>query len=135
MLLEAATKTLTQLVRAGGGLGEALQQVAKIEASAGREDWRLFSLPKIFENFQRTLAILAGGEYLVGFHKIDQVMRYGLLFGAWNFRRADIESTINLGGIAHQDLAVQLAGKSDPQRRLARRGRPEHDNQRRCDSI
>ena len=51
-------------------------------------------------------AIFAGGKKFVGFNEVNQMMCDSLLFGERNLRRADIEVTVNLGGIADENFAV-----------------------------
>ena len=94
--LNAFTQSCTQFFGSRWRIGKAFQQRAQIEAGACGQDRQLAAVPEIFEHGQCVPPVIAGGENLRWLDEIDQMVRNSVLLGGRNFRRADVEVTVDL---------------------------------------
>src|SRR5580658_878466 len=110
-------------------IGETFEQRAQIQARASGQNRQLAAARKIFKPRQSKPPVIAGGENVGWFDEIDQMVGNSLLLSRRNFRRADVEVTIDLRGIADEDFGVKLLGERDAECGLPGGGGPQDNGE------
>ena len=95
-LLGAAAEAVAEFFGARGGVGEAFEEGAEVEARACGEDGEFRAAAEIVEGEEGVAAVVAGGEDFVGLDEVDEVMRDALLVARRDLRGADVEVAIDL---------------------------------------
>ncbi len=129
MELGVATEAGAQIFGTGWRVGQSFDKRAEIQAGPCREDGELGASAEIIENDEGRTAIVSGSEDFVRLDEVDEMMPDALLFSRRNFRCADVEMTINLGGIADEDFATEFTGQGNAQGRFSGSGGAENDDQ------
>ena len=95
-VLGAATESVAEFFGARGGVGEAFEEGAEVEARAGGEDGEFRAAAEIVEGQEGVAAVVAGGEDFVGLDEVDEMMRDVALVALRDLRGADVEVAIDL---------------------------------------
>ena len=82
----------------------------------------------LFDPLIRCSGPVCCGEIHQWRNKVDQVMRNATTFLHRNFGGGDLDSLVNLNGVAVYDLAVKAQGQFDSQRALAGSGGTDYGN-------
>src|SRR3984957_15828904 len=127
----AGTQAVADFFGTFGRVGEAFEQGAEIEAGAGGDDGKFFAAAQIVQDFEGAATIFSGGEDFFRIEQVDQMVGDALLFGWRNLSGTDVEVTVELGGIADENFAVEFLGELEAQRGFAGGGGAENYDQRR----
>lgn len=126
---ESAQAASKRFMPAGSGR-EPVEQRAQIKAGAASDDRKSLPPADFVQNLPRAAGVRAGGKLTIKAHDVDKVVgdavprRHGKLGGP------DIQSSINLNGIAAEDFSLKRFGEKERQLALAGACWPEHRNQR-----
>lgn len=86
-------------------VGEAIQQSPQVKASAPDNYRQMMALRDFPKDSTRDAGVLTCGVTVRRVEHVQQMVRYSPAFGRRRFGRADMEPTVQLEGIAIDDLA------------------------------
>jgi hypothetical protein len=95
------------------------EQGLQIEAGSAADDRELAALRNVGKNTLRLTSKFACAENLIGFERVQQMVRDAAPFGGCDLCGADIHMPVNLKGIAVYDFPLEGFGEMDGQSALA----------------
>ena len=126
----AGFQARAQFLRARRGVGKTFEQSAQIQPGPDGQDGKPRALAQVFQDGNRSRAVFARREWETRVHQVQQVMRNAAAFFERGLGRANIETAIDLRGIAGQDIALQFAGQRHGERGFAGSRRTHNGNER-----
>ncbi len=104
---------------------QAARQRAIVEAGAAHEERQSVPRMDVADRGSSVAGILRGRILRGRLDDVDEMVRDTTLFGQWDLVGADVESTIDRGRIAIDDLAATALGERESECALPRRGRTQ----------
>jgi hypothetical protein len=117
-------------VRPSGRCKQTRQKNPKVEPGPPDHKRQPLATADLIEDFFRLPTIVSGTKMFVRVNQIEQMVRNALPGLPRDLSRADIQTAINLDGIAIQNLRVQLLGQVQSQGGFSGRRGPYYGYQR-----
>ncbi len=108
---------------------QAAQECAQIESGAAGKNRQMPACSDSGDDPAGIASVIAGGINLGGLKYVDHVVGNPVAFGCRKFRRADVESPIELERVAVDDFSLKTPGYVKGESALAGAGRAGDDDQ------
>lgn len=115
-------EALAEIFGALRQVGETFEKSAEIETGADSEDGETIAGAKIGEHCEGAFAVITSSGGFAGFDDVEEVMGDGGAFACRGLGGADVETAIELGGIASQNFTAEFFGEVESESGLAGSG-------------
>lgn len=113
---------------------EAESKRAKVQARPAHHDRHESTSMDVFDTWDRGLDIAGGRELLVGWHDVEKMMRYTAASIRRDLRGPHVEASIDLQGVASDDLPRERLRNPEAELALSRAGGTDDSDERRRDA-